>query len=475
MSNTDFSRNIIFLLLANVLIKPLYIIEIEAEVQNLVGPSDYGLFFSLFNFCFLFTIILDPGINNYNSKYIAENRDHYLSHISTTIWIKFFLGLVFLAIVYIGGLLMGYPAAYFDWLPWIGLYFFLSSFYVYLKSHFPALGLYSREIFFSIFDKLLLIVLLGYQLYVLKDISIERFLQSLILCYVITNLTVVFLLKDKITFSIFPRSKQFFSLLKASFAFALVSLFSSILNRLDGVMLERILLDEGYAAGIYAAAYRILDAANMFAFLFASLLVPMFAHALSKKEKIGPLLKESAMIMFSITIILTTILYFEAEGFLGFVYDDINETYIQTFRTLFPGFICMGMSFIFGSLIVANGKLKALNTLYVFLILLNLTLNFYFIPILESQGAAIATLITQFLLILGEYIILVGLFRSGLNIQLCFKMLCYLVLSLFIGTAIQRLGLSWIVDGLIIGIILLITSFLLGFIRLDTIFRQKEM
>jgi O-antigen/teichoic acid export membrane protein len=48
-------------------------------------------------------------------------------------------------------------------------------------------------------------------------------------------------------------------------------------NRIDGVMLERMLDNGQEQAGIYAQSFRILDAASMIAFLFSGLLLPMFS------------------------------------------------------------------------------------------------------------------------------------------------------------------------------------------------------
>ncbi|MDV7402501.1 hypothetical protein RZS08_64360, partial [Arthrospira platensis SPKY1] len=48
-------------------------------------------------------------------------------------------------------------------------------------------------------------------------------------------------------------------------------------NKIDGVFLGILMDDNGYQAGVYASAYRFYDAANMIGYLFAALLLPMFA------------------------------------------------------------------------------------------------------------------------------------------------------------------------------------------------------
>ena len=53
-----FISNLILLALLNLVIKPVAIFGIDVTVQNRVGSEDYGLYFSLLNFTYLFNILL---------------------------------------------------------------------------------------------------------------------------------------------------------------------------------------------------------------------------------------------------------------------------------------------------------------------------------------------------------------------------------------------------------------------------------
>ena len=67
-----FLSNLVLLLLLNLVIKPVAIFGIDATVQNQVGSEEYGLYFSLLNFTYLFNILLDLGINNFTTKNVAQ-------------------------------------------------------------------------------------------------------------------------------------------------------------------------------------------------------------------------------------------------------------------------------------------------------------------------------------------------------------------------------------------------------------------
>jgi len=59
-----FASNLVLLLGINFLIKPLYIFGIDREVQNAVGPEQYGLFFALLNLTYLFQIVNDCSFSD---------------------------------------------------------------------------------------------------------------------------------------------------------------------------------------------------------------------------------------------------------------------------------------------------------------------------------------------------------------------------------------------------------------------------
>jgi O-antigen/teichoic acid export membrane protein len=71
--NREFVLNVLFVLFINVLIKPIFIFGIDRTVQNTVGAETYGLYFALLNLTYLFQIINDFGIQNFNSRNLSQH------------------------------------------------------------------------------------------------------------------------------------------------------------------------------------------------------------------------------------------------------------------------------------------------------------------------------------------------------------------------------------------------------------------
>ena len=72
-----FITNLALILLLNLLVKPFYILGIDAEVLKRVEettPGRYGEYFALIGFTFILNIFLDLGVINYNTRNIAQNK-----------------------------------------------------------------------------------------------------------------------------------------------------------------------------------------------------------------------------------------------------------------------------------------------------------------------------------------------------------------------------------------------------------------
>lgn len=451
------------------LIKPIYIIGIDAQVQDQVGDSEYGLYFAIFNFCFLFQVILDLGIQNYNSKYVSENREKVTQHFAYVLGLKLTLLILFLLIILLAAFLLGYPDSYYPIIGYMGIIMTFQTFYVYLRSHFSALGHFRMDTWLSIVDKLLMIGFIGVLLYVIKDISILKFMYAQITALVIAVIIAFTLLSRKFRLSIRFSIKEWKSLLKNSLPFALVFILMTLYTRMDGVMLERLLDDDALSAGYYAKGFRLMDAASMIGYLFAMLLLPMYARLIHEKKTVTTLLSTAAQIQFCITTIITIACWFYGADILNLIYTNVNDEIIRSFKILMISFWMMGMSYIYGSLITATGKLKTFNLIFVLGIVINWSLNLWLIPQYMAVGAAIATLITQVFVFGGQYILVQNRFKIPWNMLVIGKTLLLLGIYFALGYTLYHIVELYALLELIIFVILsIIISFLVGFLRFNS-------
>jgi len=466
----QFSRNILFLLLINLLIKPLYILFIDAEVQNRVGNQEYGTYFALFNFAFLFQIVLDMGIQNYNSKTVAQNRERVANHFALIFGAKFILAFAFVAAIIVFGLLVGYPQSYFPILIGVGIIMILQSLYVYLRSHFSALGEFRTETWLSALDKFLMLLVLGYFIYIQNEIDIQKFILGQALALGLAVVIALVLLASKFSLRVKLSWSESKSLVKQSFPFAVVFILMTLYTRMDGVMLERLLDDGGRSAGVYANGYRLLDAVNILGYLFAVLLLPMFAKLLGDREDVTGLTKIATGSLLTLATIVTVLCCFYASDIMHFVYDDISDYNIEVFRLLMLSFWFMSMSYVFGSLITASGDLRTFNFIFLLGIIINWLLNLWLIPSESAIGAAKTTLVTQAFVFCGQLILAIKMFKLTFGVSYILKAFLFVAISILIVYLISNnAGLLWIFEAIIGGLCMLLISFLMGLFRLSLV------
>ena len=89
--NKKLISGLFWVLLANLLVKPFWILGIDVGVQNAVGAEMYGLYFTIFNISYIFNIILDLGITNFNTRNIARHPKLIVKHLPALLSIKLLL------------------------------------------------------------------------------------------------------------------------------------------------------------------------------------------------------------------------------------------------------------------------------------------------------------------------------------------------------------------------------------------------
>ena len=133
-----FLSNAAFLIFVNLIVKPFWIFAIDRKVQNTVGEAQYGEYFALFNYTFLFYVLLDFGINNFNSRAIAQNRNVLNEYLPNMLIVKSGLAIVYLALCFFFAQFQNFPTS---WLLLMCINQILISFILYFRSNLQGLSL----------------------------------------------------------------------------------------------------------------------------------------------------------------------------------------------------------------------------------------------------------------------------------------------------------------------------------------------
>lgn len=469
-----FFTNLSLLLLLNLLFKPFWIFGIDRTVQNVVGAEEYGLYFSLFNFSLLLNMLLDLGITNYNNKNIAQNQQILSKSLSNIIGLKILLAFVYALVTIAAGFIVGY-----DWRQFYILFFliinqFMSSFILYLRSNLSGLHLFKTDSIVSVLDRALMIIICSILLWgglTETTFQIEWFVYAQTLAYTLTLLiTLILVYSNAESLKLqFDRS-YFIVTLKKSYPYALLALLMVFYYRIDSVMLERMLPNGKEQAGIYAQGFRILDAAAMFAFLFAVLLLPIYSKMIKQKQSVNQLTIFSFLLLIVPVLAVTFAAFFYRVEIMDLLYHHHVELSSMVFGILILCFIGIATSYIFGTLLTANDNLRELNILAAGGVVLNIFLNVVLIPKYYALGSAIASLITQSAIAFIQVLIAKKIFHFGISLKRIAQLILFAISLLLIAKWSVQLDFFWIYKFICILLIALILAFVLRLINLKFLY-----
>lgn len=396
-----FVQNIFFLILINLIVKPLWIFGIDRNVQIAVGHEVYGEYGALLNFSLIFQVLLDFGLQSYNNRTIAQSPEAMTGLFPNIIIAKGVLSLGYILLVCLLGLVLGYRGYSFFLLVALCFVQVLNSFLLYLRSNVSAMHLFRTDSMLSVSDRFFMILICSVLLFhpfFAGSFKIEWFIYAQIVAYLLTS-AIAFVICTrlaKLDWSHYDLKKVWL-ICRHSLPYALLIFFMAIYIRSDVFLIERLLPEGKYEAGVYAAAYRFLDVSNnVTGVLFAGILLPLFGRMLARKEAIQPLVRLSINLLLPVSITAMLIAFFFGGQIMFVQLKDIATPYdgkvFSLLMAAFPGY-CIG--YVYATLLTANGNIKPLIFVAAVAVLLNLILNIIFVPLYGAWGGALSCCITQ--------------------------------------------------------------------------------
>ncbi len=441
-----FVTNLALVLVLNLLVKPFYILGIDAQVQVRVGTEAYGSYAALLSLSFLLNILLDFGITNWNTRHIAQNSDRIRDQVGGILTVRALLVLLYAAVLFIVAVVIGYRGAQLLILAVLVLNQALVATILYFRSNIAGAQRFAQDSLLSVLDRVLLIAICGWLLWgrsVGAAFRIEWFVLAQTFAYAVAALVAFALVVKRAGI---PRPNWdmvfFRQVLRQSLPYALLVLLMTFYYRTDTVMIERLLPDGPMQAGIYAQGFRFFEAFNMLGFLLAGLLLPMFSRMLKMGSDIGPLTSLAARLVIAGTIVVAVLGCFYAKPIMDLRYHEHTEESSAAFAVMIWSFVAVCITYVYGTLLTASGDLGTLNWMAAGGMLLNIVLNLILIPRYQALGAACAGLTTQALTALAQVVIASKKFRTGIAARDLAGAAAYLLLIVLLGWVLRDQGMG---------------------------------
>ncbi|MBK7357836.1 MAG: oligosaccharide flippase family protein [Saprospiraceae bacterium] len=474
-----FAINIVLLLGLNLFVKAIYLLGIDRQFQLVLGTTDYGLYYKLLNFTLLFQFINDFGIQNYTNRYVSQNRANIENNFNQLIGLKIILSFLYTICIVLIILVFDYEKIQIALILHLVFNQILISAVFFIRSVISGLGYYKTDSFFSILDRVLLIVFGALILWYpeLKQyLSIQGFvwIQTVSIgCCLVLALCFLLFKGIRINWPTF-HFMQLKPIIKACIPFSLIFLFSTIYNKLDVLLIGKWLENGDEQAGIYAASMRIFEASSMVSLAFGSLLLAMFSVLYKDEEKLTELLKMALNLLFAFTIALVMSSCFYAKEIMNLLYNQNNNYWEFIFCLVMLSFLPASLNYIFGALFQAIHKERQLFLFYMLAGIISFILNVYLIKSLQLIGVAYVTVITHSFLFGIQIIYLqqkqIIHLKSIFWLKMIFLMLMAYCVSSLLKSNIDdwRIGMSLSLVGILFLAILLKMIDLRDFIRLKS-------
>lgn len=409
-----FFQSLFLLLLLNTVIKPVWIFAIDRKVQLITGTDMYGKYFALFSLTLVFNFLIDLGITVYYNRKAAADNDYLQENFARAAALKLLLSILYGFVL----LLICFITRWDDWrMPgWLIVNQVMLSFLLFFRANITAMHAYTADAFFSVLDKLLVVIGCAVYIYlpsVAGPIDVYKFIYLQVAGASVAAICALIFVYSKAGISWrLPKGVFHLGYLKETIPYAIAIFLMAAHSRLDAFLLERMHSNGAYEAGIYAKAFRLLDAANMAGYLTAGFMLPYLSKHLQDPgikqfiTRVLNILMLLAIFISSVSIVfpewIDRLLYHQADAYTSLI-----------ISLCIPVIVFYYWVHVFGSILTASGLVKKFAIITSFFVVLNFALNLFFVSQYGAKGCAIIALGSQFLYCV---VITVVISRNGFNV-----------------------------------------------------------
>ena len=367
-------------------------------IARYLGVNDYGILGFAISFSGILAILDDLGIGTHIIRHVATDYESANKYLGNAIPLKSIFSIINFGLSLIILILMKANPITIEITLLFTIESILKSFYSLFSSTFQAFeeGKY-QGIGNTIMNLLLLI-------FIFIVIFTDTGLFGITFAYLLSNFIALIYIMIELQIHITKITLQFDhefwkKITIASIPFALASLLSILYYSIDMIMLEAMM--GNYATGIYNATYRLISVLTLFYTTFNAVLFPVMSRMFKNDKKILVLSLEKSLKYLMIVIIpIAVATVFYSTDIVNLFY---GKEYIASSEPLSILIWTVCLVFFNGTIATflnASHKEIAITKLNFIAVLFNVGLNIFLIPKYSFNGAAITTVLTDFLLLI---------------------------------------------------------------------------
>lgn len=392
------AKNTTALFLADAIKGLLYFILVIYMARYL-GVADFGKYSFAINMTLLAGIIPDMGLGLYYIREVARDRRLASKYMGNFITLRVLFSLLTFGLIFAVMAVLNYPADTTLAVYGMAIYMILISFTELFKSVFHAFERMEYDGIVKVAERGFLfaagmaVLFAGMGLLGIVSVSVIAAFLSLILSAALMSWKFI---RPSLSFD-WKLCKES---IKQAFPFAIATVFALVYFGIDSVMLFIMVGD--VPVGIYNAAYNLILGLTIIPAAFTSAIYPLLSRYFKEsKESLRLLYNKSLkyLIMLAIPVgIGTTII---SPQIIGFLYGPEYSGSVIALQLLVWGGAAWFVSFGVNTALKSVNRQRTLAWIAGAAVILNVSLNLFLIPQYSYIGAGIATIITEFFVLLA--------------------------------------------------------------------------
>lgn len=361
-------------------------------LARVIGPEGFGMVNFSISFVLYFVLILNKGIEPFGIREIAKKEKCDSKLPGDILLLRLILSLIAFALLWVISCWYFKPGLEFTIILLFGLEIFVFAFSLEWVIHglqimrWSAVAKTCRAVIYL--ASILIFVSKSEDIFL---VPIFRFVCGMVEILIVW--VVVWRAVETFEFSVsIGRWKKIYvASLPMMFSFFMTEIYHSF----DQIMIG--FLDGNKAVGIYSAAYKFVPLATMIPVLYGKALFPMFARLHNQKDKkLTAFADDYLKIMFLFTVVCSFSIFFWSEFLIQKLFGTEYNESINILKLLSFVMLFAALSYTYGHQLLAFEKQNTHMKITFAGAIINLVLNFIFIPKFSYWGAAVATIVAEF-------------------------------------------------------------------------------
>ncbi len=373
------------------------------KIARVVGVENFGVFTFSQSFAGIFSILADLGVSTYITRELANKNNLVVNNFTSIIFFKIILSSITFLIVFFTVRIFKYNDISSLCIQYLIVAVMINNFTELYNGVYRGLEKLEYETLITGFNSFVLFLLVFLTLFIKSDVVLIT--QSYLISRLIAlGLTIILSRHVKFLYSNMQIDLRVIrTILIGAFPYGIHILFGVIYFQIDTVMLES--MRGNYEVGIYQAAIKIIIIGCVFSAIIQNSFLPTISRLFS--ESFNYMIQVSIKMniyLLTIGFALGVFVFMSSEKIILLVYGNEYLIANKVLKLLSLLIILRFASTSFGVILTACGKQKLRMYSTIIAAIVNISLNFFFITKFGYFGAAIATVLTNILLLVLYFI-----------------------------------------------------------------------